>query len=870
MSAIRDDRCPARATAPRSLCAGIVVAWVLASGGVALALDADSADDVCSPAADPCNVTTVVTVANNAVLDFGVRTVSVTGGGQFDFGTGNGTIQCGPFSASTSNPAINAKGTGTGGDTESGFVSILARRLCTSASPKVPCLSLSDCQLGDCNTRRCTGLTTRTCTSDATCKVVCNGNKKCTGISGVPRCNTNADCDFGTCPAQLTCANKATNPLNCSSNSDCSFGTCTVGTASITIGGAIAGNSDTPAVLILHAADSIMISKLVNVAGTSTQSDGGEMTIEAEAGSVTTSAKLNAGSGGAGLGGEVDISAGLDVEIGEQIDITGGDSDGGVADIEAGRDIKIERSVLGNASGGAGYGGEIFMEAGRDLLITGVSSSNKTTIEATGHTDLTGFAGDGGTQELSAGRDFSLDENSRLIANGSTPSGLGGEVFLGADRNLDINGGVTAAGIGGQSGGGTVQTDSDGVTTIAASGTFDLTGGLGGGGALEIDTSGGNVVFSGSADVSGTNGGGGGSAFVGADGDASVNGTLMVDGAGTGTLEADGCTLRLEATGKLDNKIAAGENTLLARERMTLVSGSSMTTGGGANTLIYRNPQRPPTVSGTVSPAAQTVLDTTLTPCLVCGNSFVDGAETCDDGNTAGGDGCSSDCQNEQCIAQTVAPGYPEVALCEDGNPCTADFCNPTQNGGTCKHPAKNCDDSIACTVDSCGADGCVNAPNAAACDDSNPCTDDFCAVETGCDTTDNNNACDDNNDCTSDDHCSASVCQGTPQQQCAVCGDGVLTPPEPCDDGNATFAFGEYCGVDCVLIPCGKPLNTSGSLPKSSDAQFTLKAAVHQVTCSPRVCDVDNSGAVFSSDALRILKKAVGQVGIVLNCPTS
>ena len=30
-----------------------------------------------------------------------------------------------------------------------------------------------------------------------------------------------------------------------------------------------------------------------------------------------------------------------------------------------------------------------------------------------------------------------------------------------------------------------------------------------------------------------------------------------------------------------------------------------------------------------------------------CGNSVLDGIETCDDGNTTGGDGCSSSCQVE-------------------------------------------------------------------------------------------------------------------------------------------------------------------------------------------------------------------------------
>lgn len=98
-------------------------------------------------------------------------------------------------------------------------------------------------------------------------------------------------------------------------------------------------------------------------------------------------------------------------------------------------------------------------------------------------------------------------------------------------------------------------------------------------------------------------------------------------------------------------------------------------------------------------------------------------------------------------------------------------------------------------------------------------------------------------------------------------CGDGVVDESESCDDGNSTFVSGEYCGVDCVLIPCGKPTNSSGTLPKSSDALYALRAAVAQVMCNLQVCDVDGSGKVLASDALRILRAAVGQT-IVFHCP--
>jgi cysteine-rich repeat protein len=56
-----------------------------------------------------------------------------------------------------------------------------------------------------------------------------------------------------------------------------------------------------------------------------------------------------------------------------------------------------------------------------------------------------------------------------------------------------------------------------------------------------------------------------------------------------------------------------------------------------------------------------------------CGDGVVDPGEQCDDGNTAGGDGCSAGCRSE-CVA-------PEG--CDDGDGCTEERCR----GGECANP---------------------------------------------------------------------------------------------------------------------------------------------------------------------------------------
>ncbi|HYB98802.1 MAG TPA: CAP domain-containing protein [Candidatus Limnocylindrales bacterium] len=64
----------------------------------------------------------------------------------------------------------------------------------------------------------------------------------------------------------------------------------------------------------------------------------------------------------------------------------------------------------------------------------------------------------------------------------------------------------------------------------------------------------------------------------------------------------------------------------------------------------------------------------------------------------------------------------------------------------------------------------------------------------------------------------------------------------------------------------CGQPAST-GEQPVASDALSTLRTAVGSGSCEMCVCDVNDNGAVTASDALTILKAAVGH-DIALDCP--
>ncbi|MCH9682971.1 MAG: DUF4215 domain-containing protein [Deltaproteobacteria bacterium] len=134
---------------------------------------------------------------------------------------------------------------------------------------------------------------------------------------------------------------------------------------------------------------------------------------------------------------------------------------------------------------------------------------------------------------------------------------------------------------------------------------------------------------------------------------------------------------------------------------------------------------------------SQTGVDSTGDgPDAVCGDGMLSGAESCDDGNTDDGDGCSSTCSEE---AGFACEGEPSVcaSVCGDGVAA----------------PDEACDDGNVI-----GGDGC-----------------DRCTVERGY-------------ECTGD---APSVCAG-------VCGDGMLVVGETCDDANAVA--GDGCSDQCVV----------------------------------------------------------------------
>ncbi len=155
---------------------------------------------------------------------------------------------------------------------------------------------------------------------------------------------------------------------------------------------------------------------------------------------------------------------------------------------------------------------------------------------------------------------------------------------------------------------------------------------------------------------------------------------------------------------------------------------------------------------------------------------FPPNSAPCDDGNpctgtdTCSNGGCSglpkpcndnTSCTNDSCDPKTGACKFApkaDGAFCSDGQACTSpDRCTK----GKCVGTPKDCDDGVACTVDSCDQGNCKHAPaiDGTACNDGDPCT-----LTSACKS----------GQCTGEDKCGSKT---------------VLTDAFPCD-GKSTWTF--------------------------------------------------------------------------------
>ncbi len=213
------------------------------------------------------------------------------------------------------------------------------------------------------------------------------------------------------------------------------------------------------------------------------------------------------------------------------------------------------------------------------------------------------------------------------------------------------------------------------------------------------------------------------------------------------------------------------------------------------------------------------------------GQQCVCPAGACDDeGHAAKGDDDDDGDHNNPpscvCIHKLVCTSEC-CGNCDDGNPCTEDYCAPgsghtTANGGggyddddddssgdtcVCKHRAK-CDDHNACTQNVCTAGVCTYPP--INCHDQNECTTDWCDSNYGCKHTPE---CYTDSDCGSVSkpcvqvHCQSGCC--VEQSSSSCCGNGHKEPGETCDPPGSIQWNGKTCRDNCTY--CGDHIVNSG-----------------------------------------------------------
>jgi hypothetical protein len=171
------------------------------------------------------------------------------------------------------------------------------------------------------------------------------------------------------------------------------------------------------------------------------------------------------------------------------------------------------------------------------------------------------------------------------------------------------------------------------------------------------------------------------------------------------------------------------------------------------------------------------------------------------------------------------------VTCADDGDPCTANVCDPTRGGcvtdpipGCCREDADCPDDGIFCARSVCDAatNRCVpdQLPDGTACDDGDPCT--------------------------GPGACRAGECQpGAP-----LCGPCQVCTETGCaagDDGVACSDGGACCGGDC-LPPCQTPLvraaDCSCACPQSACAPGSEPDPA-TCACCRTVCTPDECGEI-------------------------
>jgi CSLREA domain-containing protein len=388
--------------------------------------------------------------------------------------------------------------------------------------------------------------------------------------------------------------------------------------------------------------------------------------------------------------------------------VTGGQSGGGsgVA-VSTGDTLNLSNCIItGNTAAGIGGGG--IANVGGTVTVTNCTISGNSAVLTGGGSGL-----GGGILNTSG----NLTINNSTIWNGNTAETSGGGIHFDFGtltiNNSTIDGNHALAGDGGGIFGGSGATMLTITNTTISGNTAVGQPGAGFGGGISNSTK--PVILNNVTITNNTaDNAGGGLASIGES--ISMRNTIVAGNTG-GTSGGPDCapgspidSLGFNILGNNSDCVFTGTNNVNGDQVGTGGSpinpllGSLQNNGGPTETHALQ-PGSPAIDKGDNSTCAATdqrgVTRPQGTACdigafevsLLCGNSKLDPGETCDDGNTTSGDGCSSTCQDETAGAVCGNNIVETGEECDDGNINSGDGCSATcQNEETIAGGGRGCE----------------------------------------------------------------------------------------------------------------------------------------------------------------------------------
>lgn len=669
---------------------GVVVAAGLVSLVSVRPVWATTANDICNPSADPCRVTTRVTVTDQSIIDVGTRELRIEGGGALAAAlgaaaAGNYTVRAGRLTI-LNNGALLAEGSASrnGGEitVEAGEITVDGRIAVTGGSGgSVSLTGTGRVTIGGSGTGPTITVSRLANEGEGGELLVRGGTVVVTGnVEGIGGLS-----GFG---GDITI--NSTGDLTVSGDINAEGGD--GGTVELSAGvGTGAGN-------IVVERTSFFDTDAKSAGGF-----GGSVDFDARGdgtatGNVTFNGTItcNGGTGndetGGGDGGSIGITAVGDVITNDDntvMEVQGGRPDGFGGEFEVltstGNYSMVGRLVIGPL-GEEGSGGDVTVDIGGDILLDGriegpgsellieadgsltIENDGEIDISETGSLDLGAGAGlpgvlgrilirgplsaNAGTISISARDAATL--SAPIRADGPTGGGPGGSVQVLVEAGPAIlNNTISVRATGGASDGGVLTIDAEGRVSVV--GTLDATGAGTVGGMIGVVSAAESVDIPGTIRAGATGSGRGGTVEIMSAVDLTLSGTIRVDGgspngAGGGTTELTSCSVRVNESGVMSSVRPTGVNRIIGR-RETLVLGT-MTADNqtGLNEFVFRAAQNEPVIFGNIRPTQTLRMDPSVTPCVECGNGNTEPPEECDDGNQEDGDGCSRTCTEEEIL----------------------------------------------------------------------------------------------------------------------------------------------------------------------------------------------------------------------------